>query len=60
MTHRPQKPLPIPKDPGSAQQAKKHKDELLDEALKDTFPASDPPAMLQPVPNVPPEEKGNH
>ena len=60
MTDRPRKPPPIPKDPGSAQQKKKHQDELLDEALKETFPASDPPAMLQPVPGVPPEEEGDH
>jgi hypothetical protein len=59
MTDRPQKRPPT-QSPGSAQQIKKHKDELLDEALKDTFPASDPPAMLQPAPDVPPEEKGNH
>ena len=25
-----------------------HLDELLDEALEDTFPASDPPSMTQP------------
>jgi uncharacterized protein len=28
--------------------AKNHKDELLDEALEDSFPASDPPAMTEP------------
>jgi hypothetical protein len=55
MTDRPQKPPP--QSPGSAQQKKKHQDDLLDEALKDTFPASDPPAMLQPVPGAPPEEQ---
>jgi hypothetical protein len=30
---------------------KKHTNELLDEALDETFPASDPVAMLEPVPN---------
>jgi len=29
----------------------RHLDELLDEALADTFPASDPPAMLEPAPD---------
>lgn len=29
----------------------KHVDELLDQALADTFPASDPPAMLEPAPH---------
>jgi hypothetical protein len=52
MTDRSKK-SPIPSDAESAKQAKKHKDDLLDEALKETFPASDPPAILQPVPNVP-------
>ena len=32
----PRKPVPMDK---------KHQDELLDEALKETFPASDPPAV---------------
>jgi hypothetical protein len=30
----------------SDERAARHADELLDEALMDTFPASDPPAML--------------
>ena len=37
--------VPAP-DKNNAQ--KKHTEELLDEALKETFPASDPPAMLEP------------
>lgn len=32
-------------------EVKKHLDDLLDEALDETFPASDPPAMLEPAPN---------
>ena len=35
----------------SQQQKKKHNNERLDEALEETFPASDPIAMLEPVPN---------
>lgn len=31
---------------------KNHTEELLDEALKETFPASDPPAMLEPTPGT--------
>lgn len=31
----------------------KHRQELLDEALDETFPASDPPAMLEPAPPAP-------
>lgn len=27
---------------------RRHREELLDQALADTFPASDPPAMLEP------------
>jgi hypothetical protein len=34
---------------------KKHLDELLDEALDETFPASDPPAMTEPVPDGKPD-----
>lgn len=40
-----------PKRPKLSPQEKKHLDELLDEALEETFPASDPPAMLEPVPD---------
>jgi hypothetical protein len=38
-----------PRKPASWQ----HTDALLDEALKDTFPASDPPALTQPAPEEP-------
>ncbi|MCF8478697.1 MAG: hypothetical protein K9G60_16840 [Pseudolabrys sp.] len=37
---------------------KKHTEDLLDEALRETFPASDPPAMLEPGHlQPPPKEK---
>jgi len=36
---------------------KKHQDELLDEALEATFPASDPVAMLEPAPAAPKADK---
>jgi hypothetical protein len=42
-----------PKKPKASPRDKKHLDELLDEALEETFPASDPPAMLEPVPESP-------
>ena len=32
--------------PARDQRAERHVDELLDEALMETFPASDPPAMI--------------
>lgn len=35
--------------PQSARRSPSHKDELLDEALDQSFPASDPPAMLEPT-----------
>lgn len=35
--------MPDPKTPDET-----HLDELLDEALEDSFPASDPPSMTQP------------
>jgi len=35
---------PKPVDPEEGE--KRHLDELLDEALEETFPASDPPAMI--------------
>jgi hypothetical protein len=38
------------KTPKLSPKEKKHLDELLDEALEETFPASDPPAILEPAP----------
>jgi hypothetical protein len=32
---------------------RQHREELLDEALAETFPASDPVAMVQPAPDLP-------
>jgi hypothetical protein len=51
MSGLPQKPLSGSKKPKARQPDKKHQDELLDEALEETFPASDPPAMIEPVPD---------
>ena len=34
--------------PRTSEEVKKHLDELLDEALEETFPASDPPAVTPP------------
>jgi hypothetical protein len=39
-----------PTGAGQGRSARKHFDELLDQALEDTFPASDPVAVLQPAP----------
>ena len=33
--------------------AQRRLDEMLDEALDDTFPASDPPAITEPAPTPP-------
>ena len=33
---------------GEDEACRKHQEELLDEALKETFPASDPPAITRP------------
>ncbi len=43
-------------DPRTPEKA--HLDALLDDALDDTFPASDPPALTQPhdLPDAPPED----
>jgi hypothetical protein len=42
-----------PKKPRASQQDRKHLNELLDEALEETFPASDALEMLEPAPNSP-------
>lgn len=65
MTGRIQNVLAASKKPSSPDRAKskvpqrqkKHLDELLDEALEETFPASDPPALLEPAPDLPNNSK---
>jgi hypothetical protein len=57
MIGRSRKAPAAPKKPQLLQRDKKHLDELLDEALEETFPASDPPAMLEPVPGKPPADE---
>ena len=42
-----------PKKPRASQQDRKHLNELLDEALEETFPASDALEMLEPAPDSP-------
>lgn len=51
MTRRSQELPPTQKSPKLSPGEKKHLDELLDEALKETFPASDPPAVIEPAPD---------
>jgi hypothetical protein len=51
------KPSSIKKKPTVSAEEKEHLNELLDEALEETFPASDPPAMLEPVPDLQPPKK---
>jgi len=57
MTEGPHKPLPVSKKPKLSQRAKRRLDELLDEALAETFPASDSLAMLEPAPGLAPAEQ---
>jgi hypothetical protein len=51
MTEHSRKHSSVSHKPKPSKQKKKHNNELLDEALDETFPASDPVAMLEPVPN---------
>lgn len=51
MTKRIRKPKSAAKNPERSLQEKQHVDELLDEGLKETFPASDPLAILEPAPD---------
>lgn len=37
-----------PRRPAPDDEDRKHKEELLDEALDESFPASDPPSMTEP------------
>ena len=53
MTGRRRKLPSTPKKPRASQKNKKHLNELLDEALEETFPASDVPEMLEPAPDWP-------
>jgi hypothetical protein len=57
MTGRAPKPPSHPERPKPPDKEKKHLDELLDEALEETFPASDPAAILEPAPDSPPRER---
>lgn len=41
-------PRPVAETRETPQQDEQHLNDLLDEALEETFPASDPPAMLEP------------
>lgn len=51
MNARPPSP-PAAEPESSAEAQKAHLDQLLDEALAETFPASDPPAITQPAPTA--------
>lgn len=51
MTVRPSKQRSTAKKPKPSQQEKNHVNELLDEALEETFPASDALAMTEPAPD---------
>jgi hypothetical protein len=37
-------------DPGHTKLARQHQEQVLDDALKNTFPASDPVSIVQPAP----------
>ncbi len=57
MTRRPPKLPSAPKRPKPSQQDKKHLNERLEEALEETFPASDALAMLELAPGLPQGKK---
>jgi hypothetical protein len=54
MAEKSRKRPPSPKKPKTPSD-RRHREELLDEALDETFPASDPVAMIEPAPG---SEKG--
>jgi hypothetical protein len=49
MTERPEKPPPPPAATKPRRRSKQHLDALLDQALENTFPASDPVAITEPA-----------
>ncbi|WP_165814585.1 hypothetical protein [Labrenzia sp. 011] len=55
MVPRPEAPGKKPKSGSTPQEKREHIEDLLDEALDETFPASDPPAMLEPDSNPKPD-----
>jgi len=56
MAEKPRKRSPLPKKPKNPSD-KRHREKLLDEALDETFPASDAVAMIEPAPD---SEDGEH
>lgn len=56
--HRSRKAVPKATQPGRADAAERRRlDGLLDEGLEETFPASDPVAIVQPAPERPKTER---
>jgi hypothetical protein len=55
MTEKPRRRTPSSKGPKTPSDIQ-HREELLDEALDETFPASDPVAMIEPAPGPPKDE----
>lgn len=53
MSRSPRKPGVAPKVPAGEEEILERLDELLDEGLKETFPASDPPALVAPRHDTP-------
>jgi hypothetical protein len=58
MTARSRKAASAQRQVSSGPKTKRHLDDLLDQALEQTFPASDTPALIEPVDSVvtPPAE----